>query len=148
MSYGCLYYKLHLFIIRGYKGQKPAGTWCCGFLVPESRCRGFSVLESQCYGFLSSEKRPWNHDFLAYLSPFLDFVVFPNLVVPESWSRSFLVLKSRCRGFLVLESQCRGTSFSLSSWKQKKSRIIMSIMLFKNISIDQIYATSICIMYA
>ena len=148
MSCGCLYYKLHLFIIRGYKRQKPAGTWCRSFLVSKSRCRGFSVLESQCYGFLSSEKRPWNHDFLAYLSPFLDFVVFPNLVVPESWSRSFLVLKSRCRGFLVLESQCRGTSFSLSSWKQKKSRIIMSIMLLKNISIDQIYATSICKMYA
>ena len=98
--------------------------------------------------FCPLKKMPWNHDFLAYLSPFLDVVVFPNLVVPESWSRSFLVLESRCRGFLVLESQCRGTSFSLLSWKQKKSRIIMSIMLLKNISIDQIYATSICIMYA
>ena len=30
--------------------------------------------------------------------------------------------------------------------KKKKSRIIMSIMLLKNISIVQIYATSICIM--
>ena len=32
--------------------------------------------------------------------------------------------------------------------KTKKSRIIMSIMLLKSISIVQIYATSICIMYA
>ena len=32
--------------------------------------------------------------------------------------------------------------------KTKKSRIIMSIMLLKNISVVQIYATSICIMYA
>ena len=31
--------------------------------------------------------------------------------------------------------------------KTKKSRIIMSIMLLKNISVVQIYATSICIMY-
>ena len=32
--------------------------------------------------------------------------------------------------------------------KTKKPRIIMSIMLLKNISVVQIYATSICIMYA
>ena len=33
-------------------------------------------LKSQCYGFLSSEKTPRNHDFVAYLSPFLDVVLF------------------------------------------------------------------------
>ena len=32
--------------------------------------------------------------------------------------------------------------------KTKKTRIIMSIMLLKNISVVQIYATSICIIYA
>ena len=41
----------------------------------ESRCRGFLVLESRYRGFLSCEKTPWNHDVMAYLSPFLDVVV-------------------------------------------------------------------------
>ena len=63
--------------IRGYKGQNSTGTRCRGFLALESRCRGFLVLESRCRGFLSSEKTPWNHDVVAYLSPFLDVVVFP-----------------------------------------------------------------------
>ena len=36
----------------------------------ESRCRGFLFLESWCRGFLSSEKTPWNHDVMAYLSLF------------------------------------------------------------------------------
>ena len=36
----------------------------------------FLVLESRCHGFLSSEKTPWNHDVVAYLSLFLDVVFF------------------------------------------------------------------------
>ena len=52
--------------IRGHKGQDSTGT----------RCRGFFILESWCRSFLSSEKIPWNHDVVAYLSPFLDVVVF------------------------------------------------------------------------
>ena len=64
--------------IRGYKGQNSTGT----------RCRGFLALESRCRGFLSSEKTPWNHDVVAYLSPFLDVVVLWswNLDVVAFWS--------------------------------------------------------------
>ena len=42
--------------IRGHKGQNSAGNRCRGFLV--------------------SEKSFWNHDVVAYLSPFLDVVLF------------------------------------------------------------------------
>ena len=56
----------------------------------ESRCRGFLVLESRYRGFLSCEKTPWNHDVMAYLSPFLDVVVLwswnLNVVVFWSWN--------------------------------------------------------------
>ena len=52
--------------IRGHKGQNSAGN----------RCRGFLVMKSRCRGFLSSEKSFWNHDVVAYLSPFLDVVLF------------------------------------------------------------------------
>ena len=70
-----------------HKGQNSTGTRCCGFLALESRCRGYLVLESPCRGFLSSEKMPWNHDVMAYLSPFLDVVVFWswNLNVVVFW---------------------------------------------------------------
>ena len=67
--------------IRGNKGQNSTGTRCRGFLAWESRCRDFLVLESRCCGFLSSEKTPWNHDVVAYLSLFLNVVVF--LVYPD-----------------------------------------------------------------
>ena len=63
-------------VIRGHKGQNFTGTRCRDFFALESWCRGFLVLESRCRGFLSSEKTPWNHDVVAYLSPFLDVVVF------------------------------------------------------------------------
>ena len=74
--------------IRGHKGQNSTGTRCCGCLVLESRCRGFLVLKSRCRGFLSSEKTPWNHDVVTYLSPFLDVVAFWswNLDVVVFWS--------------------------------------------------------------
>ena len=62
--------------IRGNNGQNSTGTRCCDCLVLESQCRGFLVLKSRCRGFLSSEKTPWNHDVVAYLSPFLDVVGF------------------------------------------------------------------------
>ena len=74
--------------IRAHKGQNSTGTRCHGFLVLESWCRGSLVLESSCRGFLSSGKTLWNHDFVAYLSPFLDVVVFwtPNLDFMVFWS--------------------------------------------------------------
>ena len=71
-SGGCL----RVTAIREHKGQNSARTGCRGLLVLESWCRGFLVLESRCCGFLSSEKTSWNDDFMAYLSPFLDVVVF------------------------------------------------------------------------
>ena len=62
--------------MKGNKGQNSTGTRCRDFLALESRCCGFLVLESRCRVFSSSEKTPWNHDVVAYLSPFLDVVVF------------------------------------------------------------------------
>ena len=77
-----------ILCIRGHKGQNSTGTRCRGFLALESRCRGFLVLEYWCRGFLSSEKTPWNHDVVAYLSPLLDVAVFWswNLDVVAFWS--------------------------------------------------------------
>ena len=63
-----------------------------------TRYRGFLVLESRCCGFLSCEKTPWNHDVVAYLSPFLDVldvVAFwswnLNVVAFWSWNLSVVV---------------------------------------------------------
>ena len=80
--------------IRGHKGQNSTGTRCGGFLALESRCRGFLVSESLCRGFLFSEKMPWNHDVVAYLSPFLDAVfLWPwNLDVVVFWSSNLDVV--------------------------------------------------------
>ena len=64
--------------IRGQKGQNSSGTRCGGFLVLESRCRGF----------LFSEKTPWDHNIVAYFSPFLDVMVF------WSWNLDFVVFWS------------------------------------------------------
>ena len=84
--------------IRRHKGQNSTGTWCRGFLALESRCCGFLVLESRCRGFLSSEKTPWNHDVVAYLSPFLDVVAFwswnLDVVVFWSWNLDVVVFWS------------------------------------------------------
>ena len=103
-----------------------------GFLVLECQCRGFSVLESRCRGLNFSISR------------------CRGVLVPES---RFLVFVSRYRFFFVLEPRCRGmcvstASFSFSSWKQKKLRKFISIILLKNISIIQIYATALCMIYA
>ena len=132
----------------GYKGQNSTGTWFRGFLVLESRCRGFLVLESRCRGFLSSEKTPWNHDVVAYLSPFLDVVVFPWISM--SWVFGLGISMSWFFGLGISMPWCmclHGLVFVIIV-KTKKSHIIMSIMLLKNISVVQIYATSICIIYA
>ena len=82
---------------RGHKGHNSTGTRCSGFLVLESRFRGFLVLETRCRGFLSSEKTPWNHDVVAYLSPFLDVVFFwsCNLDVVAFWSRQMSFINFR-----------------------------------------------------
>ena len=125
--------------IRGCKSQNSTGTRCRGILVLESRCCGFLVLESRCRGFLSSEKTPWNHDVVAYLSPFLDVVFFwswnLDVVVFWSWNPDVVVMCLHGLVFVIIV-------------KTKKSSIIMSIMLLKNISIVQIYATSFCKNYA
>ena len=124
------------------------GIVCRGFLVLESRCRRFSVLELDVVAFFLSK--------IALGSRCLDLIVSFSwcrvVFVPESRCCRFLVLESRCCGFLVLGSRCRGifvstASFSFSLWKQKKSSKIFQILL-KNISIIQIYATAISIMYA
>ena len=106
-------------------------------MVLESRCRGFLDLESRCRGFLSSEKMPWDHDVATYLSPFLDVMVFwPwNLDVMVFWSWNLDVVV-----YVPPRSRFRYHR------ENKKSRIIVSIMLLKNISVVQIYATFICIM--
>ena len=105
-------------------------------MVLESRYRGFLDLESRCRGFLSSEKMPWDHDVATYLSPFLDVMVFwPwNLDVMVFWSWNLDVVV-----YVPPRSRFRYHR------ENKKSRIIVSIMLLKNISVVQIYATFICI---
>ena len=60
-------------------------SWLFGLGISMS---WFSSLGISIRGFLSSEKMPWNHDVVTYLSPFLDVVVFksPNLDVVVFWS--------------------------------------------------------------
>ena len=116
--------------IRGHKGRNSTRTRFRGFLVLESRCRDFLVLESRCRGFLSSEKTPWNHDIVAYLSPFLDAVVF------WSWNLDVVFF-----GLGVpMSYMCLHGLVFIIIMKTKKSRTLMSIMLLKNILIVQIYA--------
>ena len=135
--------------IRGCKSQNSTGTRCRGILVLESRCCGFLVLESRCRGFLSSEKTPWNHDVVAYLSPFLDVVFFwswnLDVVFFWSWNLDVVVFWSWNPDVVVM---CLHGLVFVIIVKTKKSSIIMSIMLLKNISIVQIYATSFCKNYA
>ena len=116
------------FFITWHKGQNSKGTRCRGFLALASRCRGFSVLEPRCRGFFSSQKTPWNHDNVAYLSPFLDVVVFWswNLDVVVFWSWNLDVVYMCLHGlvFVIIV-------------KTKKSRIIMSIMLLKILQLSK-----------
>ena len=146
--------------IRGHKGQNSTGTRCRGFLALESRCRGFLVLESRCRDFLFSEKTPWNHDVLAYLSLFLDVVVFwssnldvvafwswnLNVVVFWSWNLNIMAFWSwNLDAVVYVPPRPR---FRYHRENKKITHIIsrMSIVLLKNTSVVQIYATSICIM--
>ena len=89
---------------------------CRGFLALESRSCGFLVLESRCRGFLSSEKTPWNHDVVAYLSPFLDVVAFwswnLDVVVFWSWNLDVMVFWSWDLDVMVYASTF---SFSFSA---------------------------------
>ena len=111
-----------LFVLR----KNALESRCRGLLVSVTRCRGFLVLEYRCRGFLSFKKTPWNHDVVAYLSPLLDVVVFWswNLDVVVFWSWNLDVVYMCLHGlvFVIIV-------------KTKKSRIIMSIMLLKNISV-------------
>ena len=143
--------------IRGHKGQN--STRCRRFLALESLCLGFLVLESRCRDFLSSEKTPLNHDVVAYLSPFLGVMAFSSwtldVVVFRSWNLDAVVFWSWNLDVVVFWSwnldvvyMCLHGLVFVIIVKTKKSRIIMSIMLLKNTSVVQIYATSICIIYA
>ena len=136
--------------IRGHKGRNPSGTRCRGFLALESQCRGFLVLASRCRGFLSSEKTPWNHDVVAYLSPFLDVVVFwswdLDVVVFWPWNLDVAVFWSWDLDVVVCVSPRPRFRFHYEN--RKKTRKIILIILLKNISAIQIYATPISIMYA
>ena len=96
---------------------------------------------------------------MAYLSPFLDVVVFRSwnldVVVFWSWNLDVVVFWSWDLDVVVFWSwnldvvyMCLHGLVFVIIVKTKKSRIIMSIMLLKNTSVVQIYATSICIMYA
>ena len=140
---------LRWYSIRGHKDQNSTGTWCHGFLVLESWCRGSLVLESWCHGFLSSEKTLWNHDLVAYLSPFYDVVVFYRRI-SMSWFFGLGISMLWFFGIGIPMSwyMCLHGLVFVIIVKTKISRIIMSIILLKNISIAQIYATTICIMYA
>ena len=123
--------------IRGHKGQSSAGN----------RCRGFLVMKSRCRGFLSSEKSSWNHDVVAYLSPFVLLYCFsPRTSMSRFFGLGISMLWFFSLGILMSWYMCLHGLFFVIIAKRKKSRIIMSIMLLKNISIAQIYATSICIM--
>ena len=144
--------------MKGNKGQNSTGTRCRDFLALESQCYVFLVLESRCRVFSSSEKTPWYHDVVAYLSPFLDVVVFSprismsqffGLGISMSWFFGFGISMSWFFGLGIPMSwymSLYGLIFVIIK-KTKKLRIIMPIMLLKNISIVQIYAVSICIMY-
>ena len=112
-------------------------------------------LESRCRGFLSSEKMPWNHDVVACLSPFLDVVVFwfwnldvmafwswnLDVVAFWSWNLDVVVFWSWNLDVVVFWSwnlnvviMCLHGLVFVIMVKTKKPRIIMSIMLLKNIS--------------
>ena len=80
--------------------------------------------------------------------------------IPMSWFFGLGILMSSFFDFGISMSWFFGLGIPMSWYmclhglvfviivKTKKSRIIMSIMQLKNISFVQIYATSICIMYA
>ena len=115
----------------------------------------------------------WNLDVVFFQSWNLDVVAFCSLKkrigITMSWLICLHFSMSWCFSPRISMSWFFGLGISMSwffglgismSWymclhglafviivKTKKSRIIMSIMLLKNISIVQIYATSICIIY-
>ena len=83
-----------------------------------------------------------------------------GLGISMSWLFGLGISMSWCFGLAITMLWFFGLGISMSWYmclhglafviivKTKKSRIIMSIMLLKNISVVQIYATSICIIYA
>ena len=85
---------------------------------------------------------------------------FFSLQISMSWVFGLGISMSRFFGLGISMSWFFGLGIPMSWYmclhglvfviivKTKKSRIIMSIMLLKNISVVQIYATSICIIYA
>ena len=121
-------------------------SWCCGVLVLESQCHGFSVLEFWCDFFvLWKNAMGWRcHDLIVSICQCCGV-----LVVPESQCCEVLILESWFCVILVLGSlhcsRCVSSSSLLfSSWKQKKSRKIILIILLKNISFIQIYLHTVC----
>ena len=105
----------------------------------------------------------WNLDVVAFQPWNLDVVAFCPLKkclgITMSWVNCLRFSMSWLFGLGISMSWLFGLGISMSWYmclhglafviivKTKKSRIIMSIMLLKNISVVQIYATSICIMY-
>ena len=117
---------------------------------------------------------PWNHHAVRFQSWNLNAVAFYPLKkrlgitmlsliclrFSMSWFFGLGISMSWFFGLGISMSWLFGLGISMSWYmclhglvfviivKTKKSRIIMSIMLLKNTSVVQIYATSICIMYA
>ena len=107
---------------------------------------------------------PWKLDVVVFQSWNLDVVAFcalkKRLGITMSWLICLRFSVSWFYGLGISMSQFFGLGISMSWYmclhglafviivKTKKSRIIMSIMLLKNTSVVQIYATSICIMCA
>ena len=108
---------------------------------------GFSMSWFFSRGFLSSQKTPWitmswliclRFSMSCFFGLGISMSCFFGLGISMSW---FFGLGISMSWYMCLH----GLVFVIIV-KTKKSRIIMSIMLLKNISVVQIYATSICIM--
>ena len=151
----CILLAVHLKVatrlwrIRGHKGQNSTGTPYRGFLVLESRFRGFWSWNLDAMAFWSLEKR------LGITMSWVNYLRFSM-----SWFFGLGILMSWFFGLGISMSWFFGLGISMSWYMclhglvfviiviTKKSHIIMSIMLLKNMSVVQIYATSICTMYA
>ena len=97
-----------------------------------TRCRGFLVLETRCCGFLSSKKKPLNHNVVAYLSPFLDVMVFSPRISMSRFSGLGISLPWFFGlGIPISRYICLHGLVFVVIVKTKKSRIIISITFWK-----------------
>ena len=123
--------------IRGHKGHNSAGNRCRGFLVMNLDIVAFCPLKNRL-GITMSWPICLRFSLLYCFSPRTSMSRFFGLGISMSWFFSL--------GILMSWYMCLHGLVFVIIVKRKKSRIIMSIMLLKNISIAQMYATSICIM--